>query len=642
MKGGSHHSSGRGDGADNTPAYDLRLLRRLWQFIRPHRRLLLVAAAMLPLASAFNLVQPYLVKVAIDEAIAPKQGPADLALLGPLMLALITALMLERMAQFGEMLLMQLCGQRAMHDLRVAAHRHLLSLRSAFFDRTPVGKLMTRVTNDVESITEAFSMGLVSVLGDLITLTGILAVMLWMSPRLALVSLAAVPFLMIFVELFRRMLRRTHRLIRKRLAQINATLQEHIMGMNVVQIFGQQRRAAARFDVANREHRDAYISAIRYDSSLFALVEMIGSVTIALLLWYGGLRVLADDKEVTLGLLVAFIEYVQKFFIPIRDMSAKYTVMQQSMAASERVFQLLDTKESEPGVVAGAEADAEADADAGADAGAGAGAGADAEADAGTDAEAGADAKARAATPLVEFDNVSFHYSEGQPVLQGLSFVVEQGQSVALVGATGAGKSTVVRLLTRLYETQSGGILLGGRPVQSMELAAIRRRVVVVNQDVFMFAGSVADNISLGAPEITRRRLEAAAERVGLTRFLELGQPVLEQGSNLSAGEQQLVAFARALARDPEVLVLDEATASVDPESERVIQDGIAELTRQRTSIIVAHRLSTIEQVDQVLVLRRGRLEEQGPHHQLLAAGGLYARLHELQYVSPAGPQKQK
>ena len=600
---GRHHHIGRHDlGDSGTPAYDVGLLRRLWQYIRPHRRLLFVAMALLPLASAFNLVQPYLIKLAIDEAIAPTGRPPDLALLGPIIAALVAALMLDRLAQFGEMLLMQLCGQRAMHDLRVAAHRHLMSLRCAFFDRTPVGKLMTRVTNDVESITEAFSMGLVSVVGDVITLVGILGVMLWMSPRLALVSLAAVPLLVLLVELFRRLLRKTHRLIRRRLAQINASLQEHITGMNVIQIFGQQRKAMASFDEANRDHRDAYLDAIRWDASLFAVVEMLGSITIALVLWYGGLRALANDSTMTLGLLVAFIEYVQKFFIPIRDMSAKYTVMQQSMAASERVFQLLDNDEVEQG----------ARTEAG-----------------GADSEGG--------TALVTFDDVSFHYTEDQPVLDGLSFSVRRGESVAVVGATGAGKSTLVRLLTRLYEVDRGQVRLGGRDLRKMGLDEIRHRVVVVNQDVFMFAGTVAENISLEASDLSEEQIAAAARRVGLSRLLDLDHDVLERGSNLSAGEQQLVAFARALARDPEVLVLDEATASVDPESERIIQDGIAELTRQRTSIVIAHRLSTIEQVDRVLVLRHGRLEEEGPHETLLQAGGLYSRLHDLQYVSLSG-----
>ena len=608
MKGGRIHRVSMPEGHDSAApvGLDLRLLRRIWGFVRPHRRLLYVALATLPVATAFNLLQPYLIKLAIDRAIAPANAAPNLELLAPITAALVGAMMFDRLAQFVQLLLLQLCGQRAMHGLRCAANRHLLSLRSAFFDRTPVGQLMTRVTNDVESITEAFSMGLVSVVGDVITLVGIVAVMLWMSPSLALITLAVVPVLLLVVELFRRLLRKTHRLIRRRLAQINAALQEHITGMSVVQIFGQQGRAMERFDQTNRAHRDAYLDAIRFDASLFSLVEMLGSVTIALILWYGGLRVLAgDDGAVTLGLLVAFIEYVQRFFIPVRDLSAKYTVMQQAMAASERVFGLLDNDQTEPLQ------------------------------DRDDDDQVDDQDQAEAGAPLVRFDDVAFAYTPGQPVLRELSFSVARGESVAVVGPTGAGKSTLVRLLTRLYELQGGRIMLGGRDVQRQQLAEVRRQVVVVNQDVFLFAGTVADNISLGDPALADE-VRAAADRVGLTRLLALDRPVQERGANLSAGERQLVAFARALCRDPRLLVLDEATASVDPESERLVQDGIAELMRQRTSIVIAHRLTTIERADRILVLRRGRLVEQGSHVELLAADGVYAQMHRLQYVSAA------
>ena len=575
-----------------TPAYDGRLLRRIWTYVRPHRRLLFAAFVLLPLASAFNLVQPFIMKQAIDLAIIPK----DLGLLPMLAGGLVLAILLERMAQFGETLLMQLCGQRAMHDLRVAAHRHLLSLRSAYFDRTPVGRLMTRVTNDVESINEAFAMGLVSVVGDVITLAGIVGVMLWLSPALALVALSVVPVLLLVTEVFRRLLRKTHRIIRRRIAQINGSLEEHITGMNVVQIFGQQRRAMGAFDDANRAHRDAYHDAIRYDASLFSLVEMLGSITVALLLWYGGVRLI--DGAVTFGLLVAFIEYVQKFFIPIRDLSAKYTVMQQAMASSERVFELLDTDERE------GEVSAEA-----------------------------AQRPAEAGAPLVRFDDVTFEYVQGQPVLRGVSFGVESGKRLAVVGPTGSGKSTIIRLLTRLYEVGGGRLLLGGKDVRGLAPEELRRRLVVVSQDVFMFAGTVAQNISLDAPDMDPARIRQAAQEVGLDRLLTLDHKVLERGANLSAGERQLVAFARALARDPEVLVLDEATASVDPETERVVQRGVARLMAGRTSIVIAHRLSTIQEADRILVLNQGQVTEEGTHDELLAAGGLYAELYRLQYV---------
>ena len=599
MKGGRLHLASWDVGQDPNPAYEHRLLRKLWRYIHPHRRLLFFALGLLPLSSVFNLVQPYLVKLAIDLAVVPRQ----LNLLAPLALAIISAVLLERLTQLGETLLLQLCGQRAMHDLRVAGHRHMLSLRSAYFDRTPVGKLMTRLTNDVESITEAFSMGLVSVVGDIITLVGIVAVMLWMSPWLAMISLAVLPLLLVVVEVFRRLLRNTHRLIRRRIAQINASLQEHITGMKVVQIFGLQGHAARDFDEANRAHRDAYKSAIVYDASLFALVEMLGSVTVALLLWYGGLRVL--EETVTFGLLVAFLEYVQKFFIPIRDLSAKYTIMQQAMAASERVFDLLDTSEHEGSAAPSSKPVTRS-------------------------APAGQDQQQAAA---VAFAEVSFQYSSNQQVLHRLSFTVAQGESVAVVGPTGAGKTTLARLITRLYEVDSGRILLQGRDLRALPPQDVRRQVTVVNQDVFMFSGTVESNISLDNPRITRDQVERAAQRVGLSAMLDLDRPVLERGSNLSAGERQLVAFARALVREPEILILDEATSSVDPESERIIQAGIKELMRDRTSMVIAHRLTTIEQAHRIMVLCQGCLAEQGTHSQLLAADGFYSRLHKLQYV---------
>jgi len=592
MRGGHAHLRVSHDLLDqHGRLYDARILRRLWRYVRPHRFLLGVSLLMLPLAAGINLLQPLLVKLAIDRAIVP----GDLARLAPYATALVGTLLLERVARYFEALLLQLCGQRAMHDLRVEAHRHMLSLHSRFFDRTPVGKLMTRVTNDIESITEAFAMGLVSIVGDLIMLAGIVAVMLWLDVRLALLALATMPLLLLVVTVFRRLMRKVQRRIRRRVAQINATAQEQISGMSVVQIFGRQKQAIEQFERANRAHRDAYLSAIRYDATLFALVELLSSVTVATLLWYGGARVV--HHAVTFGLLVAFIEYVQRFFVPIRDMSVKYMAMQQAMAASERVFDLLDNEEVDGHGTHAARAHPTAQGDG------------------------------------VRFDSVCFAYVEKQPVLDRVSLSVNPGESIAVVGATGSGKSTVVRLLSRLYDPDAGQIYLAGAEIGRLPLADLRRRVVVVSQDVILFAGTVSDNISLGDPAITRDRVEAAADRVGLTRLLQLDREVVERGANLSAGEQQLVAFARALVREPEVLVLDEATSSVDPEAEKVIQEGTAELMRERTSIVIAHRLSTIERVSRILVLHHGKVVEQGTHAELLVAGGIYDHLYQLQYV---------
>jgi ATP-binding cassette subfamily B multidrug efflux pump len=440
-------------------------------------------------------------------------------------------------------------------------------------------------------------MGLVSVVGDLLYLGAIVVVMLLLDWRLALITFAVLPLLLLVVAIFRRLTRQAQRLIRRRVAQINATTQEHITGMSIVQIFGRQRQALGDFDDVNRAHRDAYYAAIRYDASLFAIVELLGSLTVALLLWYGGVRVLGGS--VSFGLLVAFIEYVQRFFIPIRDMSVKYMAMQQAMAASERVFDLLDTA---------------------------------------TERDAPPHPATSVETPGagVAFDRVSFAYLPGQPVLHDVSFAVRPGESIAVVGATGSGKSTLVRLLSRLYELESGAIALDGHDISELSLDELRRRVVVVSQDVFLFSGTVASNISLGDPAISRERIEAAARRVGLTRLLDLDHEVQERGANLSAGERQLVAFARALVRDPEVLVLDEATSSVDPEAEKLVQEGTAELMRERTAIVIAHRLSTIERAHRILVLHHGAIVEQGSHEELLAAGGVYSRLYQLQYVNNA------
>ena len=574
-------------------ALDRTLLRRVFSYVWPYRRELAVAVALLPIVSLCEVAQPYLLKKAIDEHIAVGRGAG----LGRIGLGYLAALAGQYGGGFAQIYLTQVVGQRGMNALRVAVHRHVLSLSASFFDRTPVGRLMTRLTSDIEALNEMFASGVVSLLGDAIRLVFILVAMFGIDWRLALFSLASAPVLFGIANLFRRLVREAFREIRLKLARMNAFLQEHLSGIKVVQAFAQEARVDREFDGINLDYRRANARAISADAALYAIVEAVGSMAVAALLWHGGNRIAGGT--LTIGILVAFVEYLGKFFAPIRDLSTKYTVMQQAMAAAERVFALLDT--AEPDAPAGAAVAAPA-----------------------------------AAAPLIRLDDVTFGYRADRPVLDHVSLSVAAGETVAIVGATGAGKSTIIKLLPRLYDVQHGAIRVGGVDVRSLDARSLRQRIVVVSQDVFMFAGTLRDNVALGNAALTDARILEAARRVGAYRVIAsrpqgLDAPVVERGANFSGGERQLVAFARALARDPEILILDEATASVDPETERIIERGIAELMRGRTSIVIAHRLSTVRRADRILVLHRGRVVEEGPHDALLAAGGVYARLYRIQ-----------
>ena len=594
-------------------ALDRTLLRRIFACVWPYRGRLLIAAALLPLVAVLEGVQPALLKKAIDDHIAV----GKLAGLDRVGVLYLLALVGQFAAGFAQLYFTQVIGQLGMNDLRVRVHRHVMSLSASFFDRTPVGRLMTRLTNDIESLSEMFASGIVSLLGDAIRLVVILFWMFGIDWRLALFSLASAPLLFAIAAFFRGWVRDAFRDIRVRLARMNAFLQEHISGMKVVQAFAREDKVADDFDVINGEYRKANSRAIAADAALYSIVEAIASIAIASLLWYGGGRIVAGT--LTFGAVVAFIEYLTKFFTPIRDLSTKYTVMQQAMAAAERVFTLLDTKE--PDAAVPHPNPLPADGERGSDlplplAGEGRGEG----------------------KPLIEVRNCSFHYRAEQPVLTDVSLAISRGETVAIVGATGAGKSTLIKLLPRLYDAQAGEIRIDGVDIRSIETRALRRRIVAVSQDVFMFAGTLRDNIGLGDDAIDDERILAAARRVGADRVIAsrpdgLSARVLERGANFSAGERQLVAFARALARDPEILILDEATASVDPETERVIERGIAELMRGRTSIVIAHRLSTVRRASRIVVIHHGRIAEQGTHDTLLAHDGIYARLYRLQML---------
>ena len=578
-------------------ALDRTLLRRIFGFVWPYKKELIVAVALLPVISLFEIAQPYLLKKAIDEHIAVGR----LAGLDRVGLAYLGVLLGQYAAAFAQIYLTQLIGQRGMNVLRMRVHEHVLSLSASFFDRTPVGRLMTRMTSDIEALNEMFASGLVSLLGDMIRLAFILVAIFGIDWKLALFSMGTAPVLFGIAAFFRRWVRDAFREIRTKLARMNVFLQEHLSGIKVVQAFAQESRVDGEFDAINVDYRRANARAITADAALYSIVEAVGAIAVAGLLWHGGNRIAGGT--LTFGVLVAFVEYLGKFFAPIRDLSTKYTVMQQAMAAAERVFTLLDTVEPDAPRLS-------------------------------------SPAPPPSAGPLIQLDHVTFGYRADRPVLDDVSLSIGAGETLAIVGATGAGKSTIIKLLPRLYDLQGGTIRIGGADVRTLEPRALRRRIVVVSQDVFMFSGTLRANIALGDDALTDEQILTAARRVGADRVIAnrpqgLGAKVIERGANFSAGERQLIAFARALARDPEILILDEATASVDPETERAIERGIGELMRGRTSIVIAHRLSTVQRASRIVVIHRGQVAEEGTHEALLARGasGLYARLYRLQMV---------
>jgi ATP-binding cassette subfamily B protein len=603
-------------------AYDQRLVARLWTFTRTYRGTLAAAAGLFPVGAAVELAQPYLVKVAIDDHIVR----GDWSGLTGIAALFLLALGGQYLVRWGLSYLLAWTGQRVIHDLRQALFAHVQRLPARFFDRTPVGRLMTRILNDVEAIGELFTSGVVSILGDVLAVGGAVVVMLWLDWRLALVAFAAMPALFALAAFFRPRARDAYREVRNRIARVNTYLQESLIGMTVVQLFGREPAQAREFAELNEAHRQALFRRMGYDAVLYATVEVVGSVTIAGLIWWGGGQILAGT--LTFGVLVAFMEYSHRFFLPIRDVSAKYTVMQSAMVAAERIFGLLDTP-----------------------------------------AEITAPARpappAAAPAAAIELRDVWFAYDQpqdgrglpaagGRPdeaagrrradrvpedhwVLRGLSLRIAPGERVAVVGPSGAGKSTLAKLLTRSYDVQRGAVLVEGVDVRDWDPAALRRHVGLVLQDVVVFTGTVEENITLGQPGVARADVEAAARRAHVDRLVRAlpagyAEPVLERGANLSYGQRQLLAVARALVYNPPVLVLDEATSSVDPETEFLLQDALDQLLRHRTSVIIAHRFSTIQRADRILVLHRGQVVEEGAHDRLLRDRGVYATLYEHQF----------
>ena len=577
-----------------TKSYDGRLMRRLLAYLKPHRRWALAALAAIVAGSLVQLAQPYLVKVAIDDYIAVGDLSGMTLIAGLFLVVLVAAFACE----YAQTWLMQMMGQRIMFDIRMQVYGHLQRVSMSYFDRHPVGRTMTRVTSDVDVLNELFSSGVVAVFGDVFTLAGIMVVLLVMDWRLALIAFSVLPLIVLVTHWFRRGVRESYRAVRLWVARINAFLQERITGMATIQLFRQEGRTFGRFDEINQRHRDANIDSIYYYALFYPAIEIIAALAGALIIWWGGGWVV--EGSLTLGALVAFIQYSQRFFRPISDMSEKFNMLQSAMAASERIFALLDTP-----------------------------------------IEVAPPAEPRRLPPAsgghIVFDHVWFAYNGQDHVVRDVSFEVKPGERVGIVGATGAGKSTIINLLMRFYDVSGGRIAVDGIDIRELDPADLRRKFGLVLQDVHLFSGTIAGNIRLGEDAISDDDVRRAASAVHASAFIErlpLGYetPVAERGATLSVGQKQLLSFARALAFDPRILVLDEATSSIDTETELLIRDALHVLMSGRTTIAIAHRLSTIQDMDKILVFHKGELREMGSHQQLLAARGLYHKLYQLQY----------
>jgi len=574
-------------------AYDSKLMRRLLRYIKPYKKYVIFAILLNIIVAALGPVRPYLTKIAVDDYIV-NSDYTGLLYIG---LALFASLILQAVIQYFLTYYTQYLGQRTLYDLRTQIFNHIQKLALKFYDKTPIGRIVTRATNDVEALGELFSSGIVMVFSDVFIIIWILAFMFFMDVKLSLVTLSVLPVLIYGTFLFRRKVRESYRDVRLHLARLNSYMQEHVTGMSAVHIFHKEEDEVKKFSSINNDYRTANIKSIFYYAVFYPSVELLSAVAVGMIIWYGGGEII--QGSLTIGVLFAFIQYTEMFFRPIRDLSEKYNIMQTAMASSERIFKLLDNKtfiKNPDNPV-----------------------------------------KLGKAKGSIEFKNVWFAYNDDDYVLKDISFSINPGETIAIVGHTGAGKSSIINILTRFYDINKGRILVDGIDIEKLDKKELREHISIVLQDVFLFSGNIESNINLDKKEIPREKILEAAKIVGADEFIKnlpakYDEEVKERGATLSVGQKQLISFARALAYDPQILILDEATSSVDTETEQLIQKAIEKLLVGRTAIVIAHRLSTIQNADNIIVLHKGEIRESGNHQELLARHGIYYKLYQLQY----------
>ncbi|WP_250630014.1 ABC transporter ATP-binding protein [Rhodoflexus caldus] len=576
--------------------FDRKVLAGIFQFVKPYIGRFYLLIVLTVLMGLLSPLRPYLIQYTIDHHIAHN----DMGGLVRMVWLMIGLALVQALVQFSNSYLSDWVGQHVIRDIRITLFKHLLSLKTQYFDRTPIGRLVTRNISDVETLNNVFTEGLAAIVGDLLQLLFILGLMLYTDWRLTLVSLSTFPLLFVATYIFKEKIKKAFNSVRVAVANLNSFVQEHITGMSIVQIFSSEQREFERFKEINREHRKAHLKSVKYYSIYFPVAEVIGAIATGMLVWYGAKGVI--QEHLTLGTLVAFIMYISMFFRPIRLIADRFNTLQMGIVSGDRLMKILNSREQIQNTGTYRPASIRGD---------------------------------------VTFENVWFAYNDEDYVLKNINFEAHRGQTVALVGATGAGKSSTINLISRFYDVNQGRILFDGVDIREYELYFLRRRIGIVLQDVFLFSGSIMDNITLGNEEITLEQVQKAAELVGALSFIErlpggFDYNVMERGATLSVGQRQLISFVRAMVYNPDIIILDEATSSVDSETEKMIQDAIGKMMKGRTAIIIAHRLATIQNADRIIVLDKGEIKEMGKHDELLALGGYYARLHKMQYKEMA------